>query len=286
LAGALAGFGFFFALGVNGLGGVFSIRRKTSSSVRDFDMPQPLKRITPGPYSVQMHQAMDKADPKLVPLALAVINRASLADATFARFIALFTHGNAKPVFDYYLSLDADGPKRAAIRALAASALPSEKLILFNAVSKIYQTAQSARNPIAHWIVGYTDKVPDALLFLDPKHWLEHQGRMDPITVRVRAAYKAGDNAAIYAAIKESEDAKDLYFADIMSYREKDFVDILRDIDAAIDLMNEFDNVLSFDAVNPGEGEKLAGELIGKPALQNLFAAGHPVPKAHPTGKP
>ena len=211
--------------------------------------------------------------PTLAALALEVIGTASQGEANFARLVSALTHGKSKPVLDYYLSLKNDAPKAAVVEALAASTLEPARLELFRAVAKYHQSTILPRQPIAHGIWADTDKLPDALLLINPRDLMANLGRMDPAVQKSIAAYKANDAKALAEAILEINVLNKDITPKVQVYREKDFKDIIRDLRRGNALVSELHDVNRWDSVSTAEAEKLAQTLSQQPELVSLIEA-------------
>jgi hypothetical protein len=242
-------------------------------------MPQPLTKIRPGPYTLDFSPGAEKKAPKAALLALNAINVAAKADADFARFVATFTHGRVETVMEFYLSLRNDAPKIAVVEALAAAALPRERLALFKALTRLYQIAIKDRQPLAHWLYGHCAEIPDALLLADPRDWLAEQALIDPVNARAREAavqrmqFPEKFKAAIDQARAEVFEIQRSRQQLIQVYRENDLSSIGDSIWRASERLCEFHMVIAWDAVDKTQGDIEALKLSQRPEIASLLAA-------------
>jgi hypothetical protein len=225
-------------------------------------MPGIGKRVRTDPASVLQR-------PALAAMAFAVENHMSGVDAMIASLVGTLAPGAATAVIDYFLDLRNDAPKAAMIQALARSQLIPDYLILFSKVWKLYETAQKLRNPIAHWVWGICDELPDALVCVNPHDLLKVDAKRDAMGEIIASAHMDAptlreDAAGVADAILFAE-----YEKEAQVYREKDFEDIIRDLQTLYDIVREFHEMVRLFFDRPEEGYQKYLQLIQKPAFRN-----------------
>lgn len=158
-------------------------------------MPQPLSRVNAkaGLYIGNAHQAgrgAIVARPELAIKAMEAVASWSIVERFRLDLYLQLAGGEKSAAADMYLALDGDSAKNRAIEALANNVLANkpDHLRVFNALQKIAATNAKSRNKLAHWTCGYSEDLPDALLFFDPKTMLSGDPQPDLIYV-----YYAGD---------------------------------------------------------------------------------------------
>jgi len=227
-------------------------------------MPHPITSVRQPPYTLDFGRDAGKKVPELASLALNIIGAASMADADFLRLVAPFTHGRSAPVIEFFLSLRNEGPKVAVIEALAAASLSKERFDLFKAVAKQYSTAVKHRQPIAHWLWGHCIEIPDALLLLNPKDWLEERALADPIYVKAYRAYQNGDADALKSCATELYELSASRFDCVQVYRKKDFQTAEKILWQASKSLKDFHIILGWDLSDRAQGDELAKKLAAE----------------------
>jgi hypothetical protein len=97
--------------------------------------------------------------------------------------------GNGALAAEVFLSLQGQAAKSAAIRAAATSVLRErqQELKILNAILAIAATNEKDRNKLAHWTWGDSPSLPDALLLVDPRVFI--QDEIDRSSVYVYVAH-------------------------------------------------------------------------------------------------
>jgi hypothetical protein len=157
-----------------GVGGVFNIRRTTSSkNLESSFMPQPLSRVQPDASIIlgnAGHRPLAER-PTLGILAMEAINSWSNVELFLLNLYMRLCGGDTALAAKIYLSLEIQTAKTAVIRA-AVTSLPEQKIQdLIMAVIRIADTNRRHRDKLAHHIWGISphSKLLDALLLADPK---------------------------------------------------------------------------------------------------------------------
>ncbi len=153
-------------------------------------MPQPLSRVapnatiaigTPGDRHLARH-------PDLALLAIEAVASWSKVESFFLQLFVQLLGGNGALAAEVFLSLQGQAAKSAAIRAAADSVLRErqQELKVLNAILSIAATCEKDRNKLAHWTWGDSPNLPDALLLVDPRVFI--QGEIDRSAVYVYMA--------------------------------------------------------------------------------------------------
>lgn len=136
-------------------------------------MPQPLSRVKPGAgYNIGNVGIGDSPlvkRPQLALLAMEGIRSWSDVENFMLGLYIDMLGGDNDLAATAYLALDGSSAKSAVINAVAAKTLSTENLQLFRAIFNIAGTRQKARDKLAHWVWGFSDALPDALLLVDPR---------------------------------------------------------------------------------------------------------------------
>ena len=73
-----------------------------------------------------------------------------------------------------FLSIRNSRAQREALTAAAQVELKDRELEMFSAIAILYQSLDSQRTDLAHGIFAVSEDLPDALLWLDSKHYTQH----------------------------------------------------------------------------------------------------------------
>jgi hypothetical protein len=118
-----------------------------------------------------------------------------------------------------FLALNTRAPKNAAITAVAKTTLSSWQFEIFEVIANSSKSAQRKRDKLAHWVWGYSNDLPDALLLIDPQHLpLDHHPfglgyQLDNLATRASEilVYDEGDFRTIAADLKELARAAEMF---------------------------------------------------------------------------
>ena len=78
-----------------------------------------------------------------------------------------------RPAMAMLAALTSSQAQTAATEAAALTVLTDEKKTLFQATLQAIRKAGKRRNHLAHWIWAYSNDLPDCLLFIEPKEYIE-----------------------------------------------------------------------------------------------------------------
>jgi len=206
----------------------------------------------------------------LSALAFGVENHMAHLDYVMAGIVGSLTVGKAKPVIDYYLELRNDSSKSAMIHAMARSHLEPDRLKAFNSIWKLYEIVRKQRNPIAHWIWGTCEKLPKALVCIDPRAIMKIEGKRDVMNALARKAKKENNAFEAMAFEEASWVIRSEANKEFQVYRESDFREIMRDMKVALTLVAAFSVVVRDDRIDPEVGQQKFRQLIQMPEFQSL----------------
>lgn len=221
--------------------------------------------------------------PKLAALAFSVISHMACADSMLAQLAGSLTMGRAKPVIELFADAQNETRKSAILHALARSHLEPDRLELFDAIIKLYDRAGALRNPIGHGVWGAIDRLPDALLLINPRDELLVDGRIDLIRQKRKEAAKAGEEFEVVALNRLEDALFEEYRRLIVVYREKDFLDIIRQIESVWNFLGEFNALVRRDRQIPSGGQRKFDALARQPEIRTLIEHSRKASKARPS---
>jgi hypothetical protein len=126
--------------------------------------------------------------PALAVLAMETIASYSNVEGFFLRLFIQLCGGNSAAAAKMYLALEADGPKKAALRAAVDSLSNEKHKALLRAVIDLGAVQKKFRDKLAHHIWWISPQVPDALILADPR---VDSGDFDNIMVYRETDFKA-----------------------------------------------------------------------------------------------
>lgn len=91
-------------------------------------------------------------------------------ESLYGQILALAMHGDPRLAMDMYLAIGS-AAQDAALKA-ATRSLPPKHREVFDAILILARPLATRRHELAHWLLGYSKAVPNALLLLDPKDGL------------------------------------------------------------------------------------------------------------------
>lgn len=135
-------------------------------------MPQPLSSVAPD-ANVTIGGSQDSPSLHRPALALAAMNVVAEWSLLENAILYLFTRllgENPTQGAAIFTSIRNQNGKRDAFRAVipAGCGGDQQKEDLVNAAIAIFEKASKTRNKIAHWVWGYSDDLPDAVLLAKP----------------------------------------------------------------------------------------------------------------------
>jgi hypothetical protein len=162
-------------------------------------MPQPLPHSLRDTVSYSIGSPGDSVflkRPDLSVLALSAIGTWSRVEFSFLRMFVVLMGGPETLSASIYVGLETQSAKTTAITVAANSLLKDrpDELRAVKALIKLAKTHQKSRNKLAHWMWGYSDQLPKALLLMDPKSNVGRPGRSD-IFVYTESDFNAQINA-------------------------------------------------------------------------------------------
>lgn len=148
---------------------------------------------------------------RLAPYCIDAVASSSQLDASLLRLFMQLMGGSQRVAARMYLSLKTRGPTNAAITAAAKSALSAWQFGVFDVITKSSKSAQGERDNLAHWVWGYSNDLPDALLLIDPQYLpLDHHPfgigyQLNDLVDRANKifAYEERDFRSIASKLKE-----------------------------------------------------------------------------------
>jgi hypothetical protein len=105
----------------------------------------------------------------LIPYVYIVIGHSANCDMLWTCMAARFLKSDFEAAHEMLVALKADSARTQAIRAAANAALPADDFALYEAVRKKSADLSIQRHKFAHWSVGLSPDIPDALLLFDNK---------------------------------------------------------------------------------------------------------------------
>ena len=126
-------------------------------------MPQPLSRIASGAnISLNQHTLKDK--PEMAILVTEIFANWAQIEHGLSLLLVRVLGAVEGPAIAMYSVLTAQHLQNKALEAAAKSALQPEHYQVFLAVISAIESAQSARNRLAHWMWGSCKERPDLLI--------------------------------------------------------------------------------------------------------------------------
>lgn len=122
--------------------------------------------------------SFDPADVALCPPELlAKVTRCisiwSLIESFTAQVAIFALKGDMRVAMDMFLSITSSGAANAALKTAARVGLEPRHSEIFNAIWTINGELADERHRLAHWGMGYSEDIPNAILLLNPKDGLK-----------------------------------------------------------------------------------------------------------------
>ena len=135
---------------------------------------QPLSRVKPNAVTLWgMHDTMAKR-PKLAVMIAHCITQWSEVEIHLGALLTIILHANEKAAMAMYAGVENRAAQLRLIDAAAEASLPTEHYsVISMLLTTIVRPATKERDRLAHWVWGYTDELPDALLIAEPEHTLK-----------------------------------------------------------------------------------------------------------------
>lgn len=115
--------------------------------------------------------------PKLALKIAKIVAEWSVLENALSRIFISMLGSDPVPGAAMYSSLTAAASQKAALRAVADTALTTEQRDIFEVLLGFYNTAQKDRNKIVHWVWGYGTELKDALVLADPACFTSHKAQ-------------------------------------------------------------------------------------------------------------
>jgi len=140
-------------------------------------VPQPINLAAPN-ATIKIGSPGDRhlaRHPDLAVLAIEAVASWSKVESFLLQLFVQLFGGNNTLAAEVFLSLQGQAAKSAAIRAAANSVLKErqQELRVLNAILAISKTNEKARNKLAHWTWGDSPDLPNALLLVDPRVFIQ-----------------------------------------------------------------------------------------------------------------
>lgn len=200
-------------------------------------MPNPLPKVRRDSAGIHISEDDGPSDhrPEFALLAMKVISTWSIVEADMGAVFIRLLGANPGPATALFNAQITSRARMASISTVAKAVLDKPRLDALESILERAQVVAEARNKIAHWTWGWHEKIPNAVLLMNPTDQI-------PIFLRIhQVAGSEAERAAQLAAIGEEIATK------IWVYRKSDFTQIIKSI---LDLGKE---VVAF-AESPGPG--------------------------------
>lgn len=194
---------------------------KPTSLAEAFAMPrQPLKRVIPLQDRPQLFFGI--ACPEKRPALAASLGKILLAwphvESHMAVVLGLILGADSEPSLAVYEILRRSSSQREAIEAAAKIKLSPKDVELLAAILNVHKSIEADRNAFAHGHIGWTDKLPDALLWITTADYIRfalraHHGILD---LKSDGYDQLADRAFVYSEqdlTRISNEVRDLWRA-------------------------------------------------------------------------
>ena len=225
--------------------------------------PQPLSRVHPT-ANVRLSDDAISQRPKLSRFIPEIIARWTGIEIQLAATLSGFLRAEAAPVTAMLHAINSISTQMDMILAAGSSKLYDPELEALEAVVKIAKAAAKKRNRIVHHVWGLASELPDALLLVDPEACTEKY-------IKAQEAARSG------------QPAPEVNREQVMVYREKDFIEILQELDnvrSSLTLLNQY--------LEPGHRlrDRVYGLLCGAPLMDAALKSIRNSRQARPRPEP
>ena len=93
----------------------------------------------------------------------------SYVEVQMALVLSAIMKAQSEPAIAVFLSIRNSRAQRHAINAAAEVGLKGENLEVYRAISNVYKGLEAQRNDLVHGIFGFSEDIPDHVLWIDPK---------------------------------------------------------------------------------------------------------------------
>jgi hypothetical protein len=207
--------------------------------------------------------------PKLAPLLAEIIARWADIEANTGTILSYILRAEAAPSAAMLYAVRSSSAQMDMILAAGWAKLFDPELEIFEAVIQIARAAARKRNAIAHHVWGYTPRLPEALLLLEP-------GAYSDMFVELQRAFAPAPTDDPISAQPD----KDRTFV----YREHDFYEIIAELKAVARC-----TTFLITYLEPGHvaRDRMYSTLCSEPlidaALSSIRKSRRPRPRPQPT---
>jgi hypothetical protein len=188
-------------------------------------MPQPLKTLLRGTTTFSYIEQLPTQHPQLCALAMAVIAEWSALDGALLGLLTTMFPGRAEPIAEYYTTLRSDGPKTAMLHALARAVMDGPEIAVYDKLQKRYEASYSLRNPLAHWVLGHSPELPEAIIATDSRSYQKFLAAGDDDLAEIVKRAKSGEIPSL-DHFSKGPTRSHAMLGESQVYREKDLTDI------------------------------------------------------------
>ena len=148
-------------------------------------------RLQPNEYEAMFEPTTPEHRPEHARRIATAFATSALTDVEIVRIFVNLLGDAAHPAGAIYSRLRSARAKEDAIAAVAETVLSPEDAGRLSAIHKLITKAATDRNRFAHWGWGFSEQLPDYILFQDPVIRREHDAR----TMEATVAAMGGDTA-------------------------------------------------------------------------------------------
>lgn len=141
-------------------------------------MPNPLSRVKPNCNFSHGSESLSKR-PAEALLIMETIASISLAENARGLILSAMLGTESHIGLSMYLSIQTASTQKALLQAAALSCLTDELLELLRRIDKSAKSIFDLRNDFAHGLWGDSEELPDAILWLSARHFLDHVVEID-----------------------------------------------------------------------------------------------------------
>lgn len=135
-------------------------------------VPQPLLRLLRPGKSISVEPRLPLHEPELCAHAMNAIALWALVEREVSVMTSGFVKGKRAQIAAQLMGSNSDAQKTAIRNALAESLAPDERLI-FDAIMAEHESCYKLRNPLAHWTLGHSRRLPNVIIAIDPRAYVK-----------------------------------------------------------------------------------------------------------------
>ena len=158
--------------------------------------------------------------PELAALIAECIAVWSQAEAQLAILLSAIMKAETGITAAVFLSIRNSRAQREALAAAAQIGLKDRELEMFSAIALLYQSLDSQRTDLAHGLFAISEDLPDALLWIDAKHFTNHH---------VESRSDVASNSLLGQLAKDAKSEEKLR-SKFFVYRKEDFISLRDEI--------------------------------------------------------